>query len=101
MVLIKPGSTKVTIFTELPEFEIIDFSPEKYKKKQGGEKFGFSLNNAMWFTTCSTLAYKKAEVINDVCQHIWGKLILLLFYPLLFINYECYRYGRFCFSIKS
>lgn len=64
---------KFITYGELPQFELLDYDPVVYKKKTGGEKYGFSLNNALWLVTCATLAYKDEEIIYDVCRNVWGK----------------------------
>ena len=66
------GDQKFYTYGELPPLEIVDYSPAKFKKKSGGEKYGFNLNNALWLVSCSTLAYKNEEIIYDVCRNVWG-----------------------------
>lgn len=72
------GLEKFITYGELPKFEILDYDPVAYKKKSGGERYGFNLNNALWLVTCSTLSYKDEEIIYDVCRNVWGLLCFLL-----------------------
>lgn len=73
------GAQRFYIYGELPELEVIDYDPILYKKKSGGERYGFSLNNALWLVSCATLAYKNEEVIYDVCRNVWGMFIFFYF----------------------
>mmetsp|Transcript_17553 Transcript_17553/g.68086 ORF Transcript_17553/g.68086 Transcript_17553/m.68086 type:complete len:772 (-) Transcript_17553:57-2372(-) len=63
-------SVKFISFPELPPFEIIADKPDK-KKSREERKYGFSTNNALWLITLMQLAYKKKEIVEDVCNNVY------------------------------
>lgn len=63
-------SIKFISFPELPPFDIIADKPDK-KKSREEKKYGFNTNNAMWLITLMQLAYKKKDIIEDVCNNVY------------------------------